>query len=103
VKHLSYGLLYGMGPNRLAAKLGCDVRVASEVDAGFKASIPQLMEWCRRCVGGYVARMPVRRYPTRLRAQGLLQHPACWYSPTGILYFCRCKLLERFSVAVFRW
>jgi DNA polymerase I-like protein with 3'-5' exonuclease and polymerase domains len=48
-KHLTYGLVYGMGPAALASRLGGTSRAfAEELDASFKRSIPGAVAWAKQ-------------------------------------------------------
>ena len=42
-KAMAYGLLYGLGKDRLAAKMGVNPQEAAQKSADFRASIPVLV------------------------------------------------------------
>ena len=48
-KTLNYGLLYGMGVNLLATKLGVDLQTAKRLKADYFRSLPKVKEFIRTC------------------------------------------------------
>lgn len=65
-KQLTYGLLYGMGPGKLADEMGCSLAEARDMQDRFRRSLPGIEAWQARVVAkckrqGYVETLGGRR------------------------------------------